>query len=72
MEEKQLELLFKNERGTTVRISIPSPEEPVDPVAVNDAMDVILQEDVFLTAGGVLTEKVGARLISRTVAEIVL
>lgn len=56
---KSLDLIFKNQEGKTVRISIADPKEPVDPAAVNAAMDLIIAKDVFV---GTLTEKVGARI----------
>lgn len=70
MEEKNLELIFKNELGKSVRITLPSPAEPVDSEAVDAAMDLILTENIFLSSGGDYTEKVGARIVSRTVEEI--
>lgn len=70
MDEKNLELIFKNEQGRTVRITLPSPVEPVDSAAVDEVMDLILAENIFLSSGGDWVEKVGARVVSRTVEEI--
>lgn len=70
MNEKNLELIFKNEQGKTVRITLQAPAEPVDSTAVVDAMDLILAENVFLSSGGDWTEKAGARIVSRTVEDI--
>ena len=72
MNEKNLELIFKNAAGRTVRITLASPVEPVDSAAVNAAMDLILSQNVFFSTGGDYTEKVGARIVSRTVEEIQL
>lgn len=70
MEEKNLELLFKNEQGKIVRLALESPAEPVDSEAVEAAMDLIIGENVFFSSGGEWVEKAGARIVSRTVEEI--
>lgn len=70
MDEKNLELIFKNEMGNSVRITLPSPIEPVDSEAVDAVMDLILTENIFLSSGGDWVEKSGARIVSRTVEEI--
>lgn len=70
MEERNLELLFKNEQGKIVRLTLESPAEPVDSEAVNAAMDLIVEENVFFSSGGEWVEKAGARVVSRTVEEI--
>lgn len=64
---KSLELVFKNENGKTVRVSIPEPKEPVDPVAVNAAMDLMIANGFFKEA---LTEKVAARITESSQSEI--
>lgn len=70
MNEKQLELIFKNEQDRTVRITLSSPVEPVDSTAVAETMDLILAENIFFSSGGEWTEKAGARVVSRTVEDI--
>lgn len=67
---KKLELQFKNEEDRTVTLSLDNPIEPVDPVAVNAAMDNILQQDVFTSASGDLVSKHAARVVERTVTEV--
>lgn len=67
---KKLELQFKNEGDRTVTLSLDNPIEPVDPVAVNAAMDNILQQDVFTSASGDLVSKHAARVVERTVTEV--
>lgn len=70
MDDKNLELIFKNEQDKTVRITLQSPVEPVDSEAVVAVMDQIIAENIFFSSGGDWTEKAGARLISRTVEDI--
>lgn len=67
---KQIELQFFNEEDRTVTLSLSDPVEPVDPSAVNAAMDEIIYTNAFTSSGGDLISKKGARLVERTVVEI--
>ncbi|MDR4890142.1 DUF2922 domain-containing protein [Fredinandcohnia sp. QZ13] len=67
---KTLEMQFKNEDGKTTTISIENPIEPVDAGAVSAAMDLIVSTNVFLTPGGAIVEKKGARVVERNVATV--
>ncbi|WP_456277525.1 DUF2922 domain-containing protein [Bacillus sp. AK128] len=67
---KTLQLQFLNQENKTVTIGIDNPIEPVDPVALNATMDTILSANVFVTAGGELVSKKGARIVERNVAEV--
>ncbi len=67
---KKIELKFENEEGKTVTISLDNPVEPVDPVAVSEAMDAILSENAFFSSGGDLVAKKSARIVERNVSEI--
>ncbi|WP_017728275.1 DUF2922 domain-containing protein [Halalkalibacterium ligniniphilum] len=69
---KQLELLFENEDGRQVTISLESPIEPVDPIAVKNVMDNMLSTNAFTTAGGDFVSIRGARIVERNVEEIEL
>lgn len=69
---RRLELLFRNEEGGSATIGIDNPVEPVDPAAVAAAMEVIIEESPFTTAGGSLAEIQGARIVERTVEPIEL
>jgi hypothetical protein len=70
MMAKTLQLQFENYDGRMVTYSLDNPIEPVDPEAVNAAMDEILNQDAFTSSGGDLVAKRGARLVERTVEEI--
>jgi len=72
MTTKTLELLFQSADGKTVRIPINDPKEPVDTVQVNTVMDLIITKNIFQFAGGILTAKVGARLVENTVTDLTL
>ncbi|QGH36299.1 DUF2922 family protein [Gracilibacillus salitolerans] len=67
---KKIELKFENEEGKTVTFSLDNPVEPVDPVAVSEAMDAILSENAFFSSGGDLVAKKSARIVERNVSEI--
>ncbi|WP_010677115.1 DUF2922 domain-containing protein [Bacillus timonensis] len=67
---KTLEMQFTNEAGKTATVSIENPKEPVDPAAVTAAMDLIVSSDVFLTPGGPITAKKGARVVERNIEAV--
>ncbi|MFX3661361.1 MAG: DUF2922 domain-containing protein [Ectobacillus sp.] len=64
-----LELQFLKDDGKTAAFTVDSPKQPVDPAAVNAAMDKILASGIFRTLGP-NSRKKGARLIDRTVTDI--
>ncbi|MCD8511022.1 MAG: DUF2922 domain-containing protein [Bacillus sp. (in: Bacteria)] len=67
---KRLEMLFLNEGGKNVTISVDDPMEPVNAQAVSDAMDTILLQNVFVSAQGYLVQKRGARVVERKVEAV--
>ncbi|WP_349410231.1 DUF2922 domain-containing protein [Pseudalkalibacillus sp. SCS-8] len=69
---KQIELLFENTEGKTVRISLDQPVEPVDTLALNAAMDKIVTDNVLISSGGDLIAKKGARIVERNVTDVPL
>jgi len=68
---KTLQMLFTNEEGRTVTISVPDPKEGLTGAEVSAAMDTILAANAFLSTGGELVTALGARIVSRGV-EIIL
>ncbi|WP_047982612.1 DUF2922 domain-containing protein [Ornithinibacillus contaminans] len=67
---KKLELKFENEDGKVVTYTLDNPIEPVDPTAVDAAMDEILSQNAFTTSGGNLVAKKSARVVERIVEDI--
>lgn len=67
---KKLELKFENEDGKTVTYSLDKPVEPVDPEALNQAMDEIIEQNAFTSTGGDVVAKKSARIVERTVEEV--
>ncbi|RQD78745.1 MAG: DUF2922 domain-containing protein [Candidatus Syntrophonatronum acetioxidans] len=67
-----LRMQFKNLLGNNAYISL---VDPVEDIAlreqdIEDMMDHIIDKHIFTTAGGDLSAKVGAELITRTVEEL--
>jgi hypothetical protein len=67
---KKIELIFKNEAGKNVTISLDSPIEPLDPALVAHVMDQVIAEQAFVSSGGALVSKYGARIVERNVSAI--
>ncbi|MED1863873.1 DUF2922 domain-containing protein [Fictibacillus nanhaiensis] len=67
---KVLELQFLNQENKTVTIRLDAPIEPVDPAAVNAAMDTVIAQNTFTSSGGNYTSKKGARIVDREVSDI--
>ncbi|WP_100487064.1 DUF2922 domain-containing protein [Sporolactobacillus pectinivorans] len=59
---KTLNLVFLNEQGKSVTLSVNDPVEPADPAAVKSAMQEILAQNVFISTGGLLTQIKSARI----------
>lgn len=68
--EKTLQLVFKNADGGSKTISVSDPREDVTAAEAQEAMQTILDNNIFDTTGGDLTEAVEARV--RTVDVVVL
>ncbi|MFA9559515.1 DUF2922 domain-containing protein [Evansella sp. AB-rgal1] len=67
---KRLELLFTNEGGKNVTISLDAPKEPVSVEAVSEVMNLIIANNVFTSHNGALVQKRGARVVDRSVQQI--
>lgn len=64
--DRTLRLIFRNVEGRTVTISVKDPEDVVATDAEN-AMDLIIDANIFTSSGGDLTQKVRAEVVGRTV-----
>ncbi|MDQ0205622.1 DUF2922 domain-containing protein [Alkalicoccobacillus murimartini] len=67
---KKIDLLFENQQGNQVTISLDNPIEPVDAELVQTVMESILSENVFISSGGTLAAIKGARLVDHQVTAI--
>jgi hypothetical protein len=69
---KRLELIFENEIGANITLSLDNPVYPADPIVISAAMDSIVAENAFVSSGGEIVAKKAARIVDRTVEEIVI
>ncbi|MBN6188414.1 DUF2922 domain-containing protein [Aneurinibacillus sp. BA2021] len=69
---KTLELSFAVSDGGTLRLTLPNPKLPVDPVQVAAAMDLLIAKQLFQTPTGTITGKKAVRVIDQTVSVISL
>ncbi|MGM0873365.1 MAG: DUF2922 domain-containing protein [Bacillota bacterium] len=69
---KVLELQFLNTEGKIVKVNVDSPNEPINNLAINTAMDNILAANIFISTGGEFVSKKGARVIERNVTDLSL
>lgn len=67
---KRLELLFIDEGGKNVTISVDDPKEPINALQLTEAMDEILLHNAFVSAQGYLVQKRGARVVDRKVETV--
>lgn len=68
--EQTLQLVFRNEAGSTFNLSLASPRANLTATAVAAAMDMVIVRNIFQSNGGALTGKVRASIIAREVTEI--
>ncbi|MCT8137564.1 DUF2922 domain-containing protein [Anaerobacillus sp. CMMVII] len=67
---KKIELIFKNEAGKNVVLSLDNPFEPVNPALVAQVMEQVIAENAFISSGGALVSKHAARIVERNVSDI--
>lgn len=72
MAKKRLEMVFKNQKDKTSKLSLDNPREDVTEADIKTAMENIVAANIFETADGDLVSAVSARIVSTDVEEIVL
>lgn len=70
MANARLEMIFRNEEGNRVTISVQEPKMDLTPQEVQAAMELIVSGNVFTSSGGDLASIVGARVVTRGVEEL--
>ena len=65
---KTLEMVFRNEGGKTVTLSILEPNDNLTMAEVSTVMQGIISKNVFSTVGGDLVQVVEARIRSNDMA----
>lgn len=64
-------MIFRNDEGRNVTISVADPRNDLQPVEVETVMTSILQRNIFSTAGGDISSLNKAQLVSRDVETLV-
>lgn len=69
--EKRLEMVFKNQLGTTTKMTVDNVREDVSQAEVQAAMQLIIDKNIFKTNSGELVEIVSARIVTTDVEEVI-
>jgi len=72
MAKRRLEMVFKNQKDKTSRLSIDNPREDITESEIRTAMENIVATNIFETADGDLVSVVSARIVSTEVEEFTL
>ncbi|MDV2884080.1 DUF2922 domain-containing protein [Alkalihalophilus pseudofirmus] len=67
-----LEMLFLNQEGKQVSITLDDPIEPADPEAILQVMNKVIEKNVYTSSGGDFVSIKGARITERAVEVIEL
>ncbi|WP_286883397.1 DUF2922 domain-containing protein [Aneurinibacillus sp. UBA3580] len=67
---KTLEMTFATSGGGTVRIAVPNPKLPVDPIEVANTMELLVAKQAFSAMSGNIVGKKAARVIDHTVLPV--
>lgn len=70
MTEKTLVLIFQNQAGSPVRMSVSNVRDDVTDLEVRTAMETIIGKNIFDSTGGDLTTISGAEIVTRNVQEL--
>lgn len=68
---RTLQMIFRNEEGRNVTISVVDPRDDLQAAEVETVMDNIVQRNIFSTNGGDIDSPTRAQLISREVEVLV-
>jgi len=64
---RTLQMRFVNQAGGRVSISLSEPKETLTENEVTEAMDEIIERNIFTSNGGDLVNKYSAEIVERTV-----
>jgi hypothetical protein len=65
-----LRLVFKNQAGKNVTISLDNPRDEVTAAEIEAAMDLVIARNIFTSTGGDLVSKQDIRLIDSTTNDL--
>ena len=66
-----LQMIFQNEEGRNVTVSVPEARDDLQAAEVETVMTNILARDIIISPGGALTDAVKAQVVSRQVETLV-
>jgi hypothetical protein len=66
---KKLLMTFKTDEDKNVSISVEDPKQNLTESEILEAMNLIIQKDVFMPNGEALVEKVGAKVVETETQE---
>lgn len=69
MDEKKLIMTFKNEIGKTVTISINDPKDALTETEIKQAMDLIVEKNIFRKNDLSIVEAVEAKVVNTQTTE---
>lgn len=64
---RTLQMIFRNENNRNVTMSVADPLEELEVSDVEDAMQAIVDTNIFSTTGGDITSRLRAQVVSRDV-----
>lgn len=67
---KTLRLVFRNQEGKNVTISLGNPRSDVTSAEIEAAMDLVIARNIFTSSGGDLVSKQDIRLIDSTTNDL--
>lgn len=68
---RTLQMVFLNEEGRNVTLSVPDARNDLQPAEVETVMTNILQRNIFITSGGEISGLNKAQIVSRDVETLV-
>lgn len=68
--EKTLAMIFRNQGGNIVRISVDNAKDDITGAEARSAMESIIAMNIFDSRGGDLVSVEGAEIITRSVQEL--
>jgi hypothetical protein len=68
---RTLEMVFQNQVGKSVTVSVKEPKDGLTLMEVNAVMDLIIAKNIFTTTGGDLVSIVEAQIRQLAVTELV-
>lgn len=72
MIKSKLEMEFKDIAGKKFSLSLESPREDLTEIDIKEAMDEVVNKNIFSTKEGDIVETVGARIVTTEIEEIMI